>query len=108
MRVEAIGEKDLQKKLKEEKGLMVVDFWAEWCHPCKIVGRVLEDVAEEFGDRVSFFKLNVDQSPELPISYNILSIPTIIFFRDGQEVDRIVGAAPRDVFVERIEELLRK
>ena len=70
----------------------LVDFWAEWCGPCRRVGPIIEGLAREYGGKVSFAKCNVDQSPALAEKYAILSIPTVILFHEGQVVDRIVGA----------------
>jgi len=74
---------------------VVVDFWAEWCGPCKMMAPVLDDLAEELQGTVEFAKLDVDQSPEIPARYGVGGIPTLIVFRSGEEIGRLVGFAPK-------------
>lgn len=91
---------------KEENQLMVVDFWAEWCAPCKMVEPIMESLAEEYGEDVFFGKVNVDEERELAMDHQVSSIPAILFFEDGEAVDRVVGALPEEEFAEKVEELI--
>src|SRR5213594_455470 len=75
--------------------LMVVDFWAAWCGPCRIVAPIVEQLAKEYSGRVAFGKLNVDENPLTSNEFQVQSIPTLLIFRDGQPVDGIIGAAPK-------------
>ena len=75
--------------------LVVVDFWAPWCGPCRMVGPVIEQLASDYAGRVTFGKVNVDENPEISGAFGIQSIPTLMVFRDGKPVDGLVGAAPR-------------
>ncbi|MCK4718329.1 MAG: thioredoxin [Thermoplasmata archaeon] len=75
--------------------LLVVDCWAPWCGPCKMLGPTIDRLAEEYADRITFGKLNVDDNREVSMTYGIQSIPTILIFKDGKLVDRIVGALPK-------------
>jgi len=75
---------------------VLVDFWAEWCGPCRMIAPSVEAVAEEFDGRASFFKMNVDENPTVPDKYGIRGIPTLILFKNGVEQERIVGAVSRD------------
>lgn len=80
--------------------LMMVDFWAEWCGPCRMLGPVIEDLAEQYAGRAAVGKVNVDEEQELAIRYGVANIPTVIFFKDGKELDRVVGAMPPEAFTE--------
>ncbi len=85
--------------------VVVVDFFAEWCMPCVMLGPVIEDLAEEIKE-VKFVKVNVDDNQELAGKYNISSIPCLIIFKDGEEVDRIIGGQPSNVIEEKIKKYL--
>ncbi len=77
---------------------VVVDFWAPWCSPCIAVGKVLDELADDHGERIAFVKMNIDEHPEAAASYGVLSIPTVILFEGGQERETVVGARPRNYF----------
>jgi thioredoxin 1 len=81
---------------------LVVDFWAEWCGPCRMVGPVIETIAGELGDTVTFAKCNTDENPRIAASYSITAIPTIMLFAKGQLVDRIIGAYPKETMRSRV------
>jgi len=74
---------------------VVVDFWAEWCGPCKLISPVLDELAGEYSGRVKVTKLNVDENPSTSMKYGVRSIPTLLFFKNGEIVDRLIGAAPK-------------
>jgi len=84
----------------------VIDCWAEWCSPCRMIGPVIEQVAKEFSGKVSFAKLNVDQNPATAARFRIMSIPTLLIMKDGVLVDTITGAVPRDYLVSRLKPYL--
>jgi thioredoxin 1 len=86
--------------------LTVVDFWAEWCGPCRAIGPVIEDLSKEYTGKINVGKVNVDHNPEVSINYGITSIPAILFFKNGQVVDKLVGAQPKSNFVKKIEQHL--
>ena len=91
--------------LKEGK-LMMVDFWAEWCGPCRMLAPMVDKLAEQYEGKVTVGKVNVDEEQELAIRYGVMSIPTVIFFKDGKEIDRKVGVMPPAVFARVLEQNL--
>lgn len=92
-----------QDEVEASSGLTMVDFWAVWCGPCRIVAPVVEQLADEYAERgLKVGKLDVDENPQTAARYGIRSIPTVLFFKDGEVVDRVVGAMPKPVFEEKI------
>lgn len=84
---------------------VLVDFWAPWCGPCKSIAPVLEEISSEYAGKLSIVKVNVDDNPRSPSAYNVRGIPSLIFFKDGQVIDRIVGAVPKDQLVSAISKI---
>ncbi|WP_106831735.1 thioredoxin [Parabacteroides pacaensis] len=85
---------------------MVADFWAEWCGPCRVVSPIIDELATEYEGKVIIGKVNTETDTEVVGQYGIRSIPTILFFKDGKMVDKIVGAVPKDTIISKIEALL--
>lgn len=86
--------------------LVMVDFWAVWCGPCQMVAPIVDELAKEYADKIKVRKLNTDENPEIAGRYQVMSIPTILFFKNGQAVERLVGARPKRQFKEIIDSLL--
>lgn len=91
-----------EKDVVNSSGLSIVDFWAEWCGPCKMLAPTLDSLADEYTGRVKVFKVNVDENPNTPAKFGVRGIPTIVFMKDGKLVDQLVGNHPKENFVEKI------
>lgn len=85
---------------------VLVDFWAEWCGPCKMIAPVLVELADEYDGKIKVAKLDVDKNNATAAQFRIMSIPSLLFFKDGEKVDQIIGAFPKQHFVEKIEQVL--
>ncbi|MEX2626795.1 MAG: thioredoxin [Ilumatobacteraceae bacterium] len=88
------------------EGPVVVDFWAEWCGPCKAIAPILEELADELGGQATIAKLNVDNDPDIAMRYNVMSIPTLLVFHDGEMKKRLVGAKGKNHLLEELGEFL--
>ena len=88
--------------LLEGEKLVIVDFWATWCGPCRMLSPLLDEVEGEMSDKVTVVKVNVDDADEIAMRYRIMSIPTLLFFKNGQVVDKTVGAMPKSTLVDKI------
>ncbi len=88
------------------KDLVMVDFWAVWCGPCRTIAPVVDELAQEYEGKMRVLKLNTDENPDVASRYQIMGIPTLLFFKDGKPVDKIVGAAAKKQFKDKIEALL--
>lgn len=102
MATEAVTDATFDDDVLQADVPVVVDFWAEWCGPCKMIAPHLEEIAEELGDKVKIVKLNVDENQETAIKYGVRSIPTLIMFKGGEAADMQVGAQPRGKLTEWI------
>ena len=82
---------------------VLVDFWAEWCGPCKMIGPVVEEIHNDYGDKAVIGKLNVDENPDIAMNYGVRSIPTLLVFKNGEVVDKVVGAVPKTAITQKID-----
>jgi thioredoxin 1 len=101
-----VGDSDFEANVLKSNKPVLVDFWAEWCGPCKMIGPSLEEISEELGDSVSIVKLNIDEHPDTPAKYGVRGIPTMILFKNGEIADTKVGAAPKAALKEWLQSAL--
>lgn len=101
-----IKDATFEQEVLQSPQLTIVDFWAPWCGPCKVIAPVLDAIAQEYGGRVKVTKLNVDENPATANTFAIRSIPTLLFIRGGKVVDKFIGTVPRSQFDLRIQRLL--
>jgi len=102
--VTAVTDDNFDAEVLKSSKPVLVDFWAPWCGPCKAVGPIVDELADQFKDSIKVMKLNVDDSQKTAINYNVRSIPTIILFKDGKILDTIIGLVPQ----ERLENFIKK
>lgn len=99
---------NFESDVLKSQQLTLVDFWAEWCGPCRMLAPTIEAIANEFEGKIRVYKMNVDQNENTPTRYHIRGIPTVILFQGGQVVDQLVGNQPKEVFLESIQKHLAR
>ena len=102
----AVTEQTFEEQVEKSAIPVLVDFWADWCMPCKIVAPIVDELAEEYDGRVAFTKIDVDSEPNIAMKFGIRSKPTLLVFKDGSPVDQVVGAVPKAVLKKRLESAL--
>jgi thioredoxin 1 len=98
-----LNKENFETTLNQSDRPVLVDFWAEWCGPCRMLGPVLDEIAREIGDRATIAKVNIDEEPELASRFGVRSIPTLVVFRQGTEQDRLVGVVPKKTIVGKLQ-----
>jgi|SRR3990172_10491085 len=101
-----LTDQNFEAEVLKSETPVLVDFWAVWCGPCKIVDPVVQELAEEYSGKIKVGKLNVDENQEVSMNYNVMSIPTIMLFKNGQPVKSVIGAQPKENFKKVIDEIL--
>ena len=102
----AVGDKDFIQEVLESDTPVLVDFWADWCAPCKMVAPLIDELAEEYDGKIKFTKVDVDDNPQTAMQYGIRSIPTLLVFKGGAPVDQVVGVVPKAALKKRLDEAL--
>ena len=99
---------NFQKEVLQSNQPVLVDFWADWCPPCRVIGPIVEELAADFKGAAKVAKLDVDANPKVAAQYDVRSIPTLLFFQDGQVVDRLTGVIPKQELADKLNTLLEK
>jgi len=101
-----VTDTDFEEQVLNADTPVLVDFWADWCAPCKMIAPIVEELAKEYDGRVTFAKVDVDANEEVPIKYGIRSIPTLLVFKGGKPVDQVIGAVPKSVLKKHLDKAL--
>ncbi len=101
-----INDKDFEQQVLKSSLPVVVDFWAPWCGPCRMIGPIVEKLSEEFNGKLKFCKVNVDENQQLAQKYKVMSIPMLIFFKNGQLIEQSMGAVPEKTLRSKVQGLL--
>ncbi len=104
--VNDITDADFEEEVLQSGQPVMIDLWAPWCGPCRMIAPIVDKLAETYEGRVKMFRLNIDENPQTAIKYHVMSIPTLLFFKDGEAVDTVVGAVPERTIAPKIDALL--
>lgn len=104
--IDHVSDDTFQSEVLQSDVPVLVDYWAEWCGPCKMIAPILEEIAGEYAEKITIAKLNVDENPQTAMSYDVMSIPTMIVYRAGAEQKRIVGARPKIAMLQDLQEFI--
>ncbi len=105
MAISDVTDAQFEEEVIKSDRPVLVDFWAEWCAPCRMLAPVVKEIAEEFGDRIRVYKMDLDANPQTPQRYNVRAVPTLLFFKNGEVADQLVGAVPKARIVEKLNSL---
>ena len=103
-----ITDQNFNEQIKSSDKLILVDFWAPWCGPCKTIAPALEDASNDLAEKIIVYKLNIDDNPQAPSKYGVRGVPTILFFKAGQVIDKQVGAIPKAKLYDKIQDVYIK
>ncbi len=100
---QTVTDADFGTEVEQKQGLTVVDFWATWCGPCRMIAPILEQLVDEYAGKVTVAKLDVDANPRAAARFGVRSIPTLLFFKDGKLVDQVIGAVPKSIIEQKLQ-----
>jgi thioredoxin 1 len=103
MAVELLDENSFNSKIVEGKEIAIVDFYADWCGPCRALGPILDSISKDFEGKLGFYKVDVDKGQNLAVKYEVMTIPAVMFFKNGEKIDSFTGAIPKDKIIGFIE-----
>jgi thioredoxin 1 len=101
---QVVTDSDFETEVEKQRGVTVVDFWATWCGPCRMIAPILEQLSVEYAGKVKVTKMDVDNNQKTPMRFNVRSIPTLLFFKDGKLVDQVIGAVPKAALAAKFEQ----
>jgi thioredoxin 1 len=103
-----VTDADFKTQVLDSQVPVMVDFWAAWCGPCRMIAPFVEEIAKDYAGKAMVAKMDTDANPQTPMSFGIMGIPTLIFFKNGKEVDRVVGAMPKAAIAKKLDAILAK
>lgn len=104
----SLNEQSWKNEVTDSELPAIVDFWAEWCAPCRMMAPILEEISKEYEGKIKVGKLNVDENPTVAGEYRVMGIPTLLFFRSGKLVDKVVGVVPKKALQDKIETIIKE
>ncbi len=103
----SLNDETFDKEVAQAEGVVLVDFWATWCYPCKMIAPILEEIAKDYSGKIKVGKVEVDEAGAIASRFNVMNIPTLILFKDGKEIERIVGVTTKEDIARKIDKVIK-